>query len=93
MYVTSNTVNKIHAKDRYILIKQSPTNRSIAVTALLEHLDLHACFMLRCAGDYVSSNLMLQWWNSHKSLYICCNGQPLPRALLQCSHILLQFNK
>ena len=48
------------------LIEQS---FNISVTALLEYLDLHACFMLQVgilAGDYPSSFYVLQWWNSHK---------------------------
>jgi len=49
-------------KDRYTLIDQSLTIRNIIMTALLECLDLHACFLCLqaaiAAGDYPSSNLM-----------------------------------
>ena len=61
------------------LIEQSLTIRNIAVTALLEYLNLHAFLCLQvaiAAGDYLSSNLMsysigsllLQWAATAKSI-------------------------
>jgi len=45
------------------------------VTALLEYLNLHACFNLCLqvaivAGDYPSSSYVLQWWNNNKPLLL-----------------------
>jgi len=64
---------KFVQKNWYTLIKQSLSNRSIAVTALLEYLDLHACLYLDmaiAAGDYVSSNLMCYSGGTATSSYM-----------------------
>ena len=45
--------------------------------ALSEYLDIHAFFMV----DYPSSNLMCYSGGTATSP-LCCNGQPLPKALL-----------
>ena len=83
----SNTASRNCAKNWYTLIEQSC--RNIAVTALLEYLDLHACFVLAAAGDYIHLlilsatvvDLLLQCMGSHCQEHSC----------MQCSHLVLQF--
>jgi len=61
--------------------------RKIAVTALLEYLNLHACFMLASGYSFrrlfISLKLIpfLMCHNGGTATsYFCGNGQPMPRA-------------
>jgi len=63
-------------KDRYTLAEQSLTIRNIAVTALLEYMDLVHVLCLQvamAAGDYPSSNHMCYSGGTATSPF-CCNA-------------------
>ena len=91
-----NTASKNRAKDRYTLIEQSLTIKyccdcSIRVSRSSRMFILASDYI--AAGYYPLSNLMYYSGGCRiATSSFCCNGQPLRRALLQCSH-LLQFKK
>jgi len=86
----SNTASKNHAKRLIYSIRAVTYNQkyfcdcSIRVSRSLMHV---LCLQVTmAAGDYLSSNLMCYSGGTATSPF-CCNGQPLPRAFLQCNHL------
>ena len=54
------------------------------------------CLLVAIAvGDYSLDlfHLLMCYSDGTATSCFCCNGQPLPRAFFQCSHLLLQFKE
>ena len=88
----SNTASNNHAR-RSIYSNRAVTYNQIKCCDCSITVPRSSCMFYACKWLQLQETIHLLILCATVVDLFCCNGQPLPRALLQCSHLLLQIQR